>query len=65
MSITYIDVSQSALLNGQGADLNVILSFCYEHHINIMLLGAHNLSDVLFILRNGLAQYLERKVKQL
>jgi len=51
----FIDLSQSAMVVDMEGDLNDLLSLCYEHDTNTLLIGEKNLSQSFFDLGSGLA----------
>ena len=53
--IDYIDLSESDLCIDRESDLNDLLSLCYYHTSNLLLLSEKNLSLDFFNLRSGLA----------
>jgi len=52
---SYIDLSESDFSIQSEAQLNDLLSQCYYHKSNLILLDEHNLSAEFFNLRSGLA----------
>jgi len=54
-SIDFIDLTESDSIINQEGDLNDLLSLCYFHNSNYILLVDKNLSDEFFNLRCGLA----------
>ncbi|NQT62585.1 MAG: DUF4180 domain-containing protein [Candidatus Marinimicrobia bacterium] len=53
--INYIDLTESdSRIDGEG-DLNDLLSLCYYHNSNLLLLSEKNLSSDFFNLKSGLA----------
>ncbi|NQV42678.1 MAG: DUF4180 domain-containing protein [Candidatus Marinimicrobia bacterium] len=53
--INYIDLTESDSRINQEGDLNDLLSLCYYHNSNLLLLSEKNLSSDFFNLRSGLA----------
>ncbi len=53
--INYIDLTESDSRINQEGDLNDLLSLCYYHNSNLLLLSEKNLSSEFFNLRSGLA----------
>lgn len=53
--INYIDLTESNSRIDQEGDLNDLLSLCYYHNSNLLLLSEKNLSSEFFNLRSGLA----------
>ena len=51
----YIDMSQSDFILDGESTLNDLISLCYEHQSNCMLLDTHNFSAGFFDLKSGLA----------
>jgi len=51
----FIDLTASDSKINREGDLNEILSLCYDHNSNIILLDENNLSSDFFNLRTGLA----------
>lgn len=51
----FIDLTGSSFSIHHEGELNDLLSMCYLHNTNIILLAANNLSDVFFNLKSGLA----------
>ena len=52
---SYIDLSEGDFSIGREGEINELLSLCYYHETNFILLDEHNLSDEFFNLRSGLA----------
>ena len=52
---SYIDLTQSDTKISREPELNDLLSLCYQHQSNNLLLSEHNLSADFFNLRTGLA----------
>ena len=53
--IDFIDLTERDSIINRDDDLNDILSLCYHHNSNYILLDDKNLSDAFFNLRSGLA----------
>lgn len=52
---SFIDITQSGLSITKEEELNDLLSLCYVHDSNLILVAAANLSPEFFNLRSGLA----------
>jgi hypothetical protein len=53
--VNYIDLTETDSRINREADLNNLLSLCYYHNSNLLLLSDKNLSSEFFNLRSGLA----------
>ncbi len=53
--VEFIDLTESQSKINLESDLNELLSLCYYHNSNNILLSEKNLSDEFFNLRSGLA----------
>lgn len=51
----YIDLTEGGSRITREGDLNDLLSLCYYHESNFILMDAQNLSDEFFNLKSGLA----------
>ncbi len=52
---SYIDLCATEFSISKEGELNDLISQCYYHESNLILLDEHNLSDEFFNLRSGLA----------
>lgn len=53
--LAFIDLAGTAALIDKEGDLNDLLSLCYTHACNLLLMDEHNLSDDFFNLKTGIA----------